>query len=104
MSVILSKFAKGRFHVRHIRIQNHISVMLTRLSVFIPNLYGLTISITFLSIVSEIDTKTQTSKSAGKTNNWPTKVKILSEMEVALRYILFTLFILFILFKLLNTA
>ena len=45
MPVILSKFFKGRFRVRHIRIQNHISVMLTRLSifkVFIPNLYGLT--------------------------------------------------------------
>ena len=57
--------------------------MLTRLSVFtvfIPNLYGLSkaawpIFITFLSIVSVIDTKTQTSKSAGKTNNWPTKSK-----------------------------
>ena len=75
MPVILSKFFKGRFHVRHIRIQNHISVMLTRLSVFIPNLYGLTIFITFLSIVSVIDTKTQTSKSAGKTNSWPTNRK-----------------------------
>ena len=75
MPVILSKFFKGRFHVRHIRIQNHISAMLTRLSVFIPNLYGLTIFITFLSIVSVIDTKTQTSKSAGKTNSWPTNRK-----------------------------
>ena len=105
MPAILSKFFKGRFRVRHIRIQNHISVMLTRLSVFIPNLYGLTIFITFLSIVSVIDTKTQTSKSAGKTNSWPTNRKTTIENggSTAL-YTVYIHCIPFLLFKLLNTA